>query len=186
MSLLSRAVAVAAASASLAAAAATFTVTFPEVDGTINSSGFPLPSVTAATVTLPIPAGQVITGATASGFWGSTTFATSTAGVDVFVDGVRIAQCVKPDAGCYSSGSGQRPWSYTYSAAQLGTLGDGSATLTYVQTSESVVRLGTTTLTITTTDAVVPTLNDTALLALSLLVGLGAFAALRARRRTAL
>lgn len=185
MSYLSRVLAVATASASLAAAAATFTVTFPEVNGAVNSSGFPLPAVTASTVTLPIPAGQVVTGATASGFWGSTAFAGSTAGVDVLVDGVRVAQCVKPDAGCYGAGSGQRPWTYAYSAAQLGTLADGSATLTYVQTSESTVRLGTTTLTITTTDAVVPTLSEAALLALSLLVGLAAFATLRSRRNTA-
>jgi hypothetical protein len=163
--------------------AAVIVVTFPEVNGATHVIGdpYPLPPVTVATSTFSIPAGEQVVSATASGFWGSTANPLSTAGVNVLLDGVLVAQCVKPDTGCWANGAGQRPWSFNYGTA--GTLQDGSVTMTYVQTSEAIVRLGVTTLTIVTAPRVsVPTLSPWMMAALVLLLaGMAAFGARRRR-----
>src|SRR5215510_9893018 len=74
----------------------TIEVTFPELQNppTFSVAGpFPQPSVQVATVGFAIPHGSRIVAAQVSGFWGSSSVSESTAGVDVLLDGVLIAQC---------------------------------------------------------------------------------------------
>ncbi len=81
------------------------------------------------------------TSATISGFFGDSLSGTS-AGVDVYLGSILVAQCVEFSA-CYTSGAS---WSDTLSAADLASLGTGPVNLTAVETSQFYVRLGVTTL----------------------------------------
>ncbi len=164
------------------AAAASFVVTFPYFTGGENSSGFPLSTQSiGAAQTFPIPQGERVVSATISGTWGSPTSPLGTAGVDVFLDGVLVAQCVKPDSGCWVNGAAQRPWSHTLTGPEMAKLNDGSATLTVQQTSESFISLGASTLIIATElPPTVPALSPLALLAL--LAGVAVAGGLALRR----
>ena len=170
-----------------AAGAATIVVTFPELQNppALTVAG-PFPSPTAldiGTVNFTIPPGERVASARISGFWGSTDVPASTAGVDILLDGIVVAQCVKPAPDCWVDASSQRPWSYTFAKQDLPKLADGTATLTAVQTSEISVRLGLTTLVIETEPADrVPTLSTLPLLALA--AGLALAGGLAARRRS--
>src|SRR3990170_1553250 len=101
--------------------ATTIVVNFPELDGPehLSTDSFPRPSITVGTRSYTIPAGEQIIAATVSGYWGSTSYPYSTAGVDVLIDGVRGARCVKNDAGCWMNGTGQRAWSFTFTAVMV-------------------------------------------------------------------
>ena len=131
-----------------------------------------------------IPAKERVASARISGFWGSTDVPASTAGVDLLLDGILVAQCVKPSPDCWVDATSQRPWSYTFAKKDLAKLADGSATLTAVQTSEISVRVGVSTLVIETEPADrIPTLSALPLLALA--AGLALAGGLAARRRSA-
>ena len=96
-----------------------------------------------------------------------------------------VARCVKDDPGCYDglNSPGQRPWSHTFTAEELPVFNDGNATMSLVQTSPDKVRLGVTTLIITTgVPPVVPTLSPIGLLALLASMGLAGLWAVRHRR----
>jgi hypothetical protein len=125
-----------------------------------------------------------VVAATISGFWGTTAIPEATAGVDVFLDGVLVARCVKPSSGCWEQHSGQRSWSYTLTGDDLKVLADGKAKLTAVQTSDDTVRLGITTLIVQLGPAeTVPTLSTFGLMLLSAMLGLAALATWRVRSR---
>lgn len=166
------------------AGAATLVVGFPEITDPPKFSVddlFPAPPLTVGTVKFEIPPGQKVVAAQISGFWGSSLIPEATAGVDVLVDGILVAQCVKPAVGCYELGSGQRPWSYVFTDAELAQLADGEAKMTAVQTSDVTVRLGRSTLFIQTGPAeTIPALSLFGLL--SLMAGLAAAGALALRR----
>ncbi|MGH9794660.1 MAG: PEP-CTERM sorting domain-containing protein [Candidatus Acidiferrales bacterium] len=131
-------------------------VSLPEFNGTpIGSAGpFPQPSVTVGIFTFLIPPGDVITAAVLTGTFGnsSSQFNGSSAGVDVFLNGLLVAQCVIGTQ-CWT-GPGPNAWSFTLSPSQLALLGSGSATLTAIQTSQTTIRLGVTNLTVATTTVV--------------------------------
>ena len=99
---------------------------------------YPRPAVTVGTFTYSVPAGEVIVGATISGYFGNSAVPNS-AGVDVRLNGALVGQCVMYDT-CYWLGA---PWSHTFSASEARSLlGSGSAVLTAVQTSQYTIRLG--------------------------------------------
>jgi len=133
------------------AAAATLVVSFPDFDGPESTGPFPQPSLpVGAPQSYSIPAGERVVSATISGSWGSAAKPFSTAGADVFVNGIRVARCVRDDPGCYLDGPAQRPWSYTFTDPELLRLSGGSAAMTAVQTSDLFIRLGASTLILTT------------------------------------
>ena len=129
--------------------AAVITVSLPEFDGTPYGVGdpYPLPAVTVGTFTYSLPAGESIVAATLSSTFGNSGSAT-TAGVDYYLDGLLVAQCV-PYAACWN-GPGPNPWTFTFLPSQFALLVDGSAVMTAVQTNEYVIRTGGSTLQITT------------------------------------
>jgi hypothetical protein len=176
------------------AAAATILVTFPEFNGPPHQAdeSFPQPSVTVGTSPIAIPAGEKVVSAAISGFWGTKDDPDSTAGVDLFLDGIRVAQCVAPSTGCWVGTTGQRPWSHTFTVSELVKLNDGSATFTAVQTSGLRIRLGETTLAVQTAlpppvgiaaPEVVPTLGPPGLLALLAVMAAAGVIALRRHPR---
>jgi uncharacterized cupin superfamily protein len=197
------AVAFAAWLAAASAWAGTIVLTFPELANPppqpVQNPFPPQQPLQVGTVNFPVPAGEQVIAAQISGFWGSSLLPEGTAGVDVFVDGVLVAQCVKPSAGCWEAAFGPRPWSHVFTESELAVLNDGVAKMTAVQTSDVTVRLGTSTLIVQTgpiplppatreptkepTEPEVPTLSPLGLLALIAgLAAAGAFMVRRAKR----
>jgi hypothetical protein len=109
-----------------------------DYDGPAVTSGFPLAPVLIGTFT---PGASLFT-AMISGTYGTAIVPSSTAGYDLFLDGILVSQCVYPDPGCWGNGADYRPWSYTFSGAELSIFDDGVADLTVVQTSATNVRIG--------------------------------------------
>jgi hypothetical protein len=190
-------VALAVGLAAIPAWAATIVVTFPELANPPSHSAqnpFPvLQPLPVGTVTFPVPSGERVVAAQISGFWGSSLIPEGTAGVDVRVDGVLVAQCVKPASGCWEPAAGQRPWSHEFTESELSVLNDGVADMTALQTSDITVRLGTSTLIVQTGPLppviveptllpAVPALSSLGLLAL--IAGLAVAGAFVVRRTT--
>ena len=168
------------------ASAGSLLLTFPEPTNppAVTIGPFPQPPLTVGSVNFTVPHGERVVAAVVSGFWGTTSFPESTAGVDVYLDDILVAQCVKPTSGCWEQHSGQLPWSYTLTENDLKRLADGNAKLTVVQTSDVTVRLGVTTLIIQLGPAeTVPTLSTLGLMLLSAALGLAALASWRLRAR---
>lgn len=111
------------------------------------TSGFPIPSVTIGTFNYVIPVGETIVAATYSSYWGNSTFPNS-AGADIRLGGVLVGSCAA-FAPCDTSTS-VTPFSYTFTAPEFSALAGGSASLTAVQTSGIILKLGFSNLTITT------------------------------------
>jgi hypothetical protein len=127
------------------------TSTVPQLCGGAYSSA-PYPLYTQGTFTYTIPAGYDIVGATVSGTWGNTCYSRSTAGVDVRLSGVTVAQCLAGSAGCWidqAAGLPPRPWSVTIPTSLFPQLATGAAQMTAQQTSSTWVELGQATLTLT-------------------------------------
>ncbi|MBH8560635.1 PEP-CTERM sorting domain-containing protein [Nostoc sp. CENA67] len=131
------------------AQAATITSTLPEFSGEYfdGSASFPLSSVTVGTFSYTIPSGEQIVSASLSGTFGNSVVSNSS-GLNLLLDGLQVAQCIRFDT-CYYSATPEA-FNFTFSPADLSLLNDGSALLTAIQTSEYVIRLGSTTLTIET------------------------------------
>lgn len=158
--------------------AATVSVTFPEVDGPLFSTGFPLPPAAVSTELFSLPPGAAISSATLEGTFGATsTFVGSTAHHALLIDGVVFGGTgiVVPDP--FSS---VVPFSFTLPnvAGVLDGLLDGDATLSYIQTSPFRVRFSETTLTIEYDVVGVPDAGSTAAL-----LALAGVVAIRRRRR---
>jgi hypothetical protein len=169
--------------AGLAGAAPVY-LQFPEYTGpSVPAGPYPQPPVEVGTETFAIPPGEVVIAATVSGFWGAPGGdPNSTAGVDVMLDGVTVAQCAKDDPSCYDYGVPMRPWTYTLTPAEMSRLNDGIAKLTVVQTSELKVNIGVTTVKIETgPPAGIPATSPLGLLAL--FGAMSAVGALMLRRR---
>lgn len=131
-----------------ASQAGTITATLPSYDG----NGVVGAKETIGTFSFSVPAGQLVTGATISGFFGNT-WASSTAAQEIYADGILVATCVY-DADCWNNVDNPLPWSHTFTGSELGIFGDGSVKLEDLQTDCCVIRLGETTLVVTTAAAV--------------------------------
>ncbi len=127
--------------------AATFTQTLPEYsfDG---APTFPNPSNIVGTFSFSLPSDEKITAAVLEGTFGNSEFPSS-AGVDLYLDNLLVAQCIEFEQ-CWS-GPGPVTWRFTFDESHFSQLEDGMAVLSAAQTSEFITRLGETTLTIETT-----------------------------------
>jgi hypothetical protein len=158
--------------------AATVTVSFPEVNGPVVASGFPLPPVDVDTQAFVLPSGAVIVSATLEGVFGATSgFIGSTAYHTLYIDGNDFGSTADVTPDPYFS---VVPFSFTEAnvAGSLDHLLDGLATLSYVQESEFVVRLSETLLTIEYEISSVPDSGST----LGLLALMGGFGLLRRKK----
>lgn len=136
---------------SMAARADTIVLNWGEQNGPI--SVWPT-LLDAGTDTFSIPNGQVITGAIFSSTWGNSSYP-DTGIMSVDVNGVQMGACLDESNVCWT-GFSPTPFSYTYTAGDLASLSGGAADLTIDQTGPYTIRLGDSTLTITTTDASLP------------------------------
>jgi len=162
------------------AEAAIITSTIPEFNGSSFSSDepFPQPPVNIGIFSYTIPTGEEIVSAVISGTFGNSVVPNSS-GLNLFVDSFQVASCARFDPLCYF-GSIPTPWSFSFPASAFSFLTDNSMTLTATatQTSEFVIRLGETRLTIETAPiASVP--EPTSVLALLVIVALGGSSALK-------
>jgi hypothetical protein len=124
------------------AAASSIVATLPEFDG----SCAPAPCG-AGIFDYTIPAGEIIVSARIAGTFGNSN-ASSSAPVDVMLDGLLVARCTESQP-CFSADL-PTPWLFDFAASQLPMLEDGSAALTALRSGGTTVRLGVTTLTIAT------------------------------------
>jgi hypothetical protein len=125
-------------------------VNFPELEFSQclpANNCYPTSLITWAVENYSIPAGQIITGATFSGTWGSNShFVGSSAAASLYLDNILVSQLTNTSA--------LIPFTYTFTAGQLANLNDGSATLAFTQDSPPIVHLSGTTLDILTAAAV--------------------------------
>jgi hypothetical protein len=139
------------------ASGATIEAILPEFSGECS----PTPC-SVGTFQFTIPDGEQISAALLEGTFGNSG-AMSSAPVDLRLDGVLVAQCM--DAQPCTMSDVAVPWSHGFSLHELAVLADGMATLGAEQLGGLMVRLGETTLTITT----VPEPSSGLLVALGLL-----------------
>lgn len=103
-----------------------------------KNSAFPRPAVQVGTFDFAKDlGGRQVKSATIRGTFGNSVYG-HTSGVNLFLDGVRIATAEPYGPAWYGGGT----WSHTFSRQQLQQLQDGVAKLTAVQTNEFVIRLG--------------------------------------------
>ena len=127
--------------------AGTITATLPEFNGTFQNVSFPQPTIVVGSFNYSIPAGQSIVAAVYSSTYGNSVV-TNSAGVDLFAAGISIGSC-PPLAPCDVALS-VTPFSFNFKPSDFSKLASGSLTVSAVQTSGNIIRLGTETLTITT------------------------------------
>ena len=125
-----------------AAQTRSFTASVPNYDGPVHPVG-PFPALSIGTFTYTLLPGESIAAAQVRGTWGNNHYALSTAGVDLFVDGILVAQCVTMTTCWFDSPPDLVPWSFNFAPAQLAQLNDGQAVMTGQQTSMTQVYLGT-------------------------------------------
>ena len=134
------------------AAGGSIVSTLPAYSGSFNNTGpFPLAPVTVGTFSDPAVLVSSIIGATIGGTFGNSAYPNSS-GVNVYADGVLLASCPQWPANLVPCNSGSSPtaWSFSFPAADFSLLASGNVDLTAVQTSGNIIRLGQTTLNITT------------------------------------
>lgn len=135
-------VAIAAMAIATVAQATTIIVSLPEFngDGTITAQ-------TVGTFNFVIPAGEHVVTARIDGQFGNSVTPSTATQTDL-LDGVTVANCAGPGNFCWDSGP--EAWSHVFFSSELAIFGDGNATLVANQTDCCVVRLGVSTLTLTT------------------------------------
>jgi len=84
------------------------------------------------------------TAVTISGTFGNAVVE-STAGVNLFLGSIEVAQCIEYDP-CWEGAEAGTPWSDTLTTAQIASLGTGVVPFSATQTSQYTIRLGVTTL----------------------------------------
>lgn len=85
------------------------------------------------------------TAVTISGTFGAG-FSPSSAGANVFLGNIQVAQCLENTACWFGSTPAPTPWTYTLSAAQIASLGTGPVNVSVTQTAQQTIVLGTTTM----------------------------------------
>ncbi|MEO0691063.1 MAG: PEP-CTERM sorting domain-containing protein [Pseudomonadota bacterium] len=161
----------AAVSATPASASTTIVDTLGDFDGPRNTGGFPINLGSAGVFTYDISSNATIVSAFLSGTFGTDQFNFSTASFDVDLDGTQLTVCPLNDPGCFQGGPAFRAFEIALPSSSFASLLDGSANLDIIQTSSTIVRYGTPTLTINL--AAVPEPETWALLLLGLF-GIGA------------
>lgn len=153
---------------SCSVSAATLSETFPEVN--FASFAYPNGPHEVGTALFVIAPGEVIVSAVLSGIFGATSeFIGSTAHHRLFIDGEQVADTNNFDPSPFES-------VVQFSVVvPISVLLDGSATLSFIQDTESVVRLSETTLEITTrtVSTTVPDGGNTLVILGSVFSGLG-------------
>lgn len=131
---------------------AAFSATNQSVDGTTYynapySGALPAAPVSVGEFDFTVPSGFVVSGATISGNFGSDALSSGTAAVDLFVNAVQVASC---DSVCAAATqSADMAWSFTFTAAELGALANGSIVLDAVQQGVSQIVLDPTSVSLT-------------------------------------
>lgn len=121
------------------------TATLPDYSQTMFPP-YPKQHPDIGTFSYTLPPGEDLVAATVSGIFGIN--GGSTAPVDLFLDGLLIAQC--PDTGICFLGGAVVPWSYTFAPSEFSLLLDGQAVLTGTQLGIFTVALSEMTLSIET------------------------------------
>jgi hypothetical protein len=117
--------------------------TLPEFNGPefVDPGPYLPPTVVGSFMILPGDTAITISGTFGNSLTGST------AGVDLYLGSILVAQCVQFTP-CYNNLTKiTTPWSTTLSPAEMALLGTGLVDFTAVETSQFFVRLGETTLT---------------------------------------
>ncbi len=150
------------------AAAATLQLEFAEVNGqAVAAAPFPTLNVPQITPPVTVPADERVVSARVWGWWGTFDYPDSTAPVDVFLDGILVAQCKAFDPCWTDDRSGRIEWSHVLTPDELLRLRPWNPQLTVVQKDQLTVRLGASTLIMETAPPpAVPTLAPAGLLAL--------------------
>jgi hypothetical protein len=152
---------------------AAFSATNQSGDGTTYfdapyTGALPAAPVTVGDFDFSVPSGFAVSGATISGNFGSDALGSGSAEVDLFVNSVQVATC---DSACAAATqSADVAWSFTFTAAELGALADGSAVLSAVQQGVSQIVLDPTSVSLTVSAVPEPAGLSLTLLGLPLIV----------------
>ena len=160
----------------VSAKADTLTVTWGEVNGLVFQPPLPY-TQDAGSVPFSVPAGQSIVGAVFTSTFGNSVFP-NTAEINVFVNGILVGSCSSFLDPCFE-GASPTLFSYTFTSTDLLALGSGAADLSITQVSNNIIRLGPSTLTITTAPVGAPEPGSLALLG----VGIFGLAALKLSKK---
>jgi len=120
----------------------TVTASLPNYNGPVVPAG-PFPSLSIGTFTYTLLPGETVAAAQVHGTWGNSSRPQSSAAVDLFVDGVMVAQCTVGALCWLDSPPDLVPWSFDFAPGQLSLLNDGQAVLSGQMTSSIQVYLGT-------------------------------------------
>lgn len=125
-----------------------------------DPSDFPIDWGTIRTFNYTVPPGHQVIDAVVSGTWGDGAPFDSSAPVELYLDGVLVAECVK-FALCWLDDGQLVDWSFGFAANSVpgidSLFGDGQANLTAVQNDEISVILSNLQLVLTTQQAIPPT-----------------------------
>lgn len=162
-------------------AATTVRLEFAEVNGqAISAPPFPTLNVPQVTPPAAIPSDERVVAARIWGWWGTFDYPDSTAPVEVYLDGILVAQCKAFDPCWADDRSGRIEWSRVLTPDELIRLRPANPQLTVVQKEPLTVRLGASTLIIETAPPpAVPTLAPAGLLALLAAMAAAGASALR-------
>ncbi|HWJ55166.1 MAG TPA: IPT/TIG domain-containing protein, partial [Vicinamibacterales bacterium] len=131
------------APAPAAAQTRTILASLPNFIGPVDTDP-PFPALTIGTFTYaPLLPGETIEAAQVRGTWGNSSRPESSAGVDLFVDRIQVAQCVINTLCWFDAPPDLVPWSFNFTPAQFPQLADGQAVMTGQMTSRIQVYLGT-------------------------------------------